>query len=361
MPPRRPIVSLLTGLALAMTASAAAYAQTPAGPYISLGSGVDILQNLQFRPSGNIVPKARDYRFDVGPSGYVSLGYGLGSGIRLEIEGDYSANHVRGVTFSTPLRAGGEVEQYGGFVNAYQDFTSPFAWAVTPYLGLGAGYQFLALDDVNAGLAGFPSRTGDESHGAFAYQGIAGLSVPLGLPGLAATAEYRMVGMLSPSPYPRDVAGEPTHASVGNIFNHELMIGLRLLFGAARAPSPAPAPQPASVPAPAAARTYLIFFDWDKADLTTRARDIIATAAAASERVQTTQIEVDGYTDLSGTAAYNKTLSLRRADAVAAELVRDGVNRSEIAITGYGETHPLVPTAQGVREPQNRRVEIILK
>ncbi len=47
--------------------------------------------------------------------------------------------------------------------------------------------------------------------------------------------------------------------------------------------------------------------------------------------------------------------------SVAAELVRDGISRSEITTQGFGETHPLVPTAQGVREPQNRRVEIILK
>ena len=54
-------------------------------------------------------------------------------------------------------------------------------------------------------------------------------------------------------------------------------------------------------------------------------------------------------------------LSLRRANAVAAELVRDGVPRNEISIQGFGETHLLVPTGPGVREPQNRRVEIILR
>jgi outer membrane protein OmpA-like peptidoglycan-associated protein len=76
--------------------------------------------------------------------------------------------------------------------------------------------------------------------------------------------------------------------------------------------------------------------------------------------VQTTRIEVNGYTDLSGTASYNQGLSVRRAESVEAELVRDGVTRGEITIRGYGESHPLVPTAKGVREPQNRRVEIIL-
>jgi outer membrane protein OmpA-like peptidoglycan-associated protein len=74
-----------------------------------------------------------------------------------------------------------------------------------------------------------------------------------------------------------------------------------------------------------------------------------------------TRIEVNGYTDRSGSDQYNQGLSVRRANAVAAELLRRGVPRNEIATRGFGESNPLVPTADGVREPQNRRVEIILK
>jgi outer membrane protein OmpA-like peptidoglycan-associated protein len=111
----------------------------------------------------------------------------------------------------------------------------------------------------------------------------------------------------------------------------------------------------------APARSYLVFFDWDKATLTDRARQIVADAAANSTRVQYTRIEVNGYTDTSGTPQYNQGLSTRRAQTVAAELVKDGVPRSAIAIQGFGETHLLVPTGPGVREPQNRRVEIIIR
>ena len=53
-------------------------------------------------------------------------------------------------------------------------------------------------------------------------------------------------------------------------------------------------------------------------------------------------------------------LSLRRANNVAAQLVADGVSKNDIVIKGFGETHLLVPTGPNVREPQNRRVEIIL-
>jgi OmpA-OmpF porin, OOP family len=70
---------------------------------------------------------------------------------------------------------------------------------------------------------------------------------------------------------------------------------------------------------------------------------------------------VAGHADRSGSPQYNQRLSQRRADVVAAELVRQGVNRSDIGITAYGESRPLVATADGVREPQNRRVEIVLR
>ena len=104
-----------------------------------------------------------------------------------------------------------------------------------------------------------------------------------------------------------------------------------------------------------------MFFDWDKATLTDRARQIIGEAARNSTSVQYTRIEVNGYTDTSGTPRYNQGLSVRRAQAVAAELVKDGVPRQAITIQGFGETHLLVPTGPNVREPQNRRVEIVIK
>ena len=110
-----------------------------------------------------------------------------------------------------------------------------------------------------------------------------------------------------------------------------------------------------------------MFFDWDRSDLSSRAREIIAEAAQASTRVQTTQIEVNGYTDNSaihpgprGGEKYNMGLSVRRAQSVKAELIRDGVPATAIDIHGYGESHPLVPTGPDTREAQNRRVEIIL-
>jgi outer membrane protein OmpA-like peptidoglycan-associated protein len=143
-------------------------------------------------------------------------------------------------------------------------------------------------------------------------------------------------------------------------------VGLKLRYKFGVPPGslpPAAPPAEASatpVPPPAAVKTFLVFFDWDRSDLTERARQIVAAAATTSQSVQTTRINVNGYTDLSGTVAYNQKLSIQRAKSVEAELVRDGVASNEISIHGYGESSPLVQTAPGVREPQNRRVEIIL-
>ena len=109
------------------------------------------------------------------------------------------------------------------------------------------------------------------------------------------------------------------------------------------------------------ARTYLVFFDWDRADLTDRARQIIREAANATQQVQVTRIMVSGHTDTTGTARYNQGLSVRRAQNVASELVRLGVPSSAITTQGFGCSRPLVATGPGVREPQNRRVEIVLQ
>lgn len=154
-----------------------------------------------------------------------------------------------------------------------------------------------------------------------------------------------------------DVAWQQNVGSGGGSRGWAFNGGLRYVFG-----TPAPAASGvAAAPAPAPARSYLVFFDWDRADLTDRARQVVAEAAAASGRVQLTRILVNGYTDTSGTPHYNQGLSVRRAEAVAAELVRDGVPRSAISVRGFGETRPLVPTGANVREPQNRRVEIVLE
>jgi len=72
------------------------------------------------------------------------------------------------------------------------------------------------------------------------------------------------------------------------------------------------------------------------------------------------RIEVTGDTDLAGTSPYNQRLSERRAETVRDYIVAHGVARDDIQITALGKTDPAIPTADGVREPRNRRVEIVI-
>lgn len=116
--------------------------------------------------------------------------------------------------------------------------------------------------------------------------------------------------------------------------------------------APPPAPR-AETP-----RDFLVFFDWSKATLTPEARKIIADAVAQAKAAGAKSIKVTGFTDRSGPAAYNLGLSVRRAESVKAEMVRLGVPAASVSIEGRGEEDPLVPTADGVREPQNRRASI---
>ncbi len=236
-------------------------------------------------------------------------------------------------------------------VNALYDFD--FGLPVYPYIGVGAGGQIVDEEHFNSSAVGasIPSG-GSASIGAFAYQAIAGVGYPLAaVPGLSLTAEYRMRGLLDPLPTTRENFLSPGRLigtgreKIGNIFNHQILIGLRYAFDSAPPPPVAAPVVPQVQQAPA--RTYLVFFDWDRADLTDRARQIIAEAAQASTRVQYTKIEVQGNADRSGTPAYNQGLSLRRAQTVAAELVRQGVPRTAIDIQAFGDTRPLVPTAAG--------------
>jgi hypothetical protein len=106
--------------------------------------------------------------------------------------------------------------------------------------------------------------------------------------------------------------------------------------------------------------TFLVFFGFDEAELTPEARQVVADAAREYQSGGTARITVTGHTDTVGSEAYNQALSERRAESVAAELVRLGVPAGEIVTLGRGESDLLVPTGDEVREPQNRRVEIVL-
>jgi outer membrane protein OmpA-like peptidoglycan-associated protein len=103
---------------------------------------------------------------------------------------------------------------------------------------------------------------------------------------------------------------------------------------------------------------YIVFFDWNKADVTTDAAAILDSAIQAYSNCGSVPIMLAGYTDSSGTAKYNLALSARRNAAVQGYLTGHGIAGSAISTHAYGEANQRVATADGVRELQNRRVEI---
>ena len=379
-------MKLRSGLLAAtiLAAPMAAMAQPIDGLYVGAGVGYNakqsqtvsgVVNNGAFLPSNG----SGSLHYDGGFVGLASVGYGLGNGLRFEVEGSYRQNGVRswsGTTF--PANPHGENETYGAMVNALYDLDiSPYTgvppWLL-PYVGIGAGYQWTTLQSVsNTAIPpiAYSAALLRKLRGQLRVSGYRRRGVPDREPSRVSRSRPSSASWAWPAA--KAINGSVTGTSprsarafatqfgkfnLGEQFNYAVLIGVRYAFNAAPPPPP---PAPIVAPAPAVARSYLVFFDWDKATLTDRARQIISEAARNSTSVQYTRIEVNGYTDTSGTPRYNQRLSVRRAQAVAAELVKDGVPRQAITIQGFGETHLLVPTGPNVREPQNRRVEIIIQ
>jgi outer membrane protein OmpA-like peptidoglycan-associated protein len=126
---------------------------------------------------------------------------------------------------------------------------------------------------------------------------------------------------------------------------------LALLLAAAPAPAPPPAPQ---------LGPFMIFFDFDSAEINAQAAAVLANVIAAQRAGAAPRITVEGHADRAHSDADSEAISRVRAWAVYDHLVVAGVPGAAIAVHYYGEARPLVETGDGVREPQNRRVEIRL-
>jgi len=129
------------------------------------------------------------------------------------------------------------------------------------------------------------------------------------------------------------------------------------LLAACSEPAPPPPPPP---PPPVQATSFMVFFDWDRSNLSAQAESTITQAANAFKSTGSARVTATGHTDTTGSPNYNMALSLRRANTVKDSLVRNGVPASAISVIGKGESQLLVQTGDGVREPQNRRVEIVI-
>jgi OOP family OmpA-OmpF porin len=119
--------------------------------------------------------------------------------------------------------------------------------------------------------------------------------------------------------------------------------------------------QMAQTMAPMSPANYTVYFDFDKSVINPAGQVVINQVLSDASAHAPSSVSVTGHTDRAGPEDYNMALSLRRADSVRSALISGGVAADKITVAGRGESEPAVPTADGVREAKNRRVEIILQ
>ena len=316
--------------------------------YLGGEAGWNVLENQSDRAPG--FPTLRK-RFDSGFAAGARAGYEWGPW-RFEEEYAYRSNDLTSLKIGGVPQTGvrGNRQAHALMTNVLYDFNLPtLAWPVTPHIGGGIG-AVNVIDRARANGVGVVSRGQDWELG---YQAIAGVRYAM-MPNVALDLDYRY---LATTDLRLRVPAAPTVKYKSGYNNHTLMASLVYRFGP---PAPLVAAPPAvPAPAPSARRVFLVFFDWDRATITAEGRNIVQQAADAYKAGGPVQIQVTGYTDASGSAGYNQRLSERRANAVADGLTRLGVPRTDMMVSGRGKNDQRVPTADGVREPQNRRVEIV--
>ena len=379
-------VFLATSAAAVLALSAGAASAEPNGWYGAVDAGYhhmdrDIVAESQ--TTGN------NWKFEVndGWAAFARLGYRFNPNWRVEVEGGYRSGDVgkvravsgaNGVCNLTPATGPcyspeGDIESTTLMANVIYDFGWEY-WGIRPFVGLGAGVNHVNTDIIgrhrNNRLVGFAA---DDSSTKFAAQAIAGVAwaisdranIDLTYRYLTGDAEFATTS--SNAAFSQGVFEGDYDNS------HTVTLGLRYAFGPEEmapppppppvvAPPPPPPPPPPVVRPPApvvqAPREFVVYFDWDRSDLTAEARSVITAAANYAKGGRPTQVLVVGHADTSGSAAYNIGLSNRRARTTADALVAQGVAGGVISLNGVGETQLAKATADGVREPLNRRATI---
>jgi outer membrane protein OmpA-like peptidoglycan-associated protein/opacity protein-like surface antigen len=305
------------------------------------------------------------------------IGYDFG-GFRLESEVGYkraglqgyasttttaARNVVGGVLVNAPAGnytvAGGNTSALSFMVNGILDFGEDDA--LQGFVGVGGGVARVKADyALNTNGLSFLN----DSDTGFAWQAIAGIRAPIndhwdvGL-------KYRFFNANGVDLV--DANGRANHTRYRS---HSILGSIIYNFGGPAAPppppppmpeSPPPPPPPAPPPPPPAACTpgpYIVFFEWDKSDITAEAASILDNAVSAYGNCGNAQVMLAGHADKSGTPKYNLGLSERRNTSVRGYLSGHGIADGVISTQAFGEGAPRVETADGVRELQNRRVEI---
>ena len=306
------------------------------------------------------------------------VGYDFGA-FRLEAEASYRSAELEDVSagsqglalnpipggfsrFTTTLPALGEANALSFMVNGLFDFGPDDG--LQGFAGGGVGVARVDMDGrVNTNGPGVWS----DSDTGFAWQLLAGVRAPLS-DSWDVGLKYRYFNV------PDVAIVDPLGRALNTDFNsHSLLGSITYNFGGQEVPPPPPAvipvpmptppppPRPAPPPPPKVACNtgpYIVFFDFDKSNITAEAAGILDSAASAYANCGTANVMLAGHTDRAGSPKYNLGLAQRRADAVRAYLTGRGVPDGRTTTQAFGESTPRVPTADGVREAQNRRVEV---
>jgi outer membrane protein OmpA-like peptidoglycan-associated protein len=309
-----------------------------------------------------------------GFDGDIVVGYDFGA-FRLEAEGGYKRAGYSGLTVlnsgflpgDTTVPAGTVVQNqedlaiWSGMLNGLVEFGSDDGFQI--YGGGGVGIANLDLPVVVDGLG----TVIDDNATDFAWQLLAGARVAV-TDNLDLGVKYRY--FVANNFGLEAVDGSPIEADFDS---HSVLASLTYNFGGRSEPAPVvapPPPAPVTPPPPTPTAPppppkpvcntgpYIVFFDFDRSDITPEALSILSNAVTAYANCGNARVMLAGHTDTSGSATYNEGLAMRRNDAVRSYMTGRGVPAGSIASEAFGETQPRVPTADGVREAQNRRVEV---
>ena len=283
-----------------------------------------------------------------GWAAFGAVGFAI-DGWRIEFEGGYRHNDIESyVKHKIWLREfsrqepSGELTEASAMLNVIYDIPIFERFSLSVGVGAGADFASFRLDTRWAPV--------NEDDWHFAYQGIAGANYAI-TDMTIVFVKYRYSNV-------SDVNYDPTplvHLEGEGFEKQAATAGVRFQLGAPAVPlAVAPAtPQPVPLE-----REFMVFFGFNRYSLTPQALATIKEAVGAVHKSGSAAIRVIGHADRSGSIAYNKALSLRRAKSVKKALIDEGLASDTIAISGRGESEPLVHTADGVRESQNRRVHI---
>jgi OmpA-OmpF porin, OOP family len=365
---------LVLGMALATTALATPALARDGSWYVELDGGVMIVEDTKFDVGTTVsgVQVNHDYGYDFGGI----VGYDFG-GFRLEAEASWREADPDSLTAAVRIPAAGSVASGGSGLGSYSYVagdSNALSFMLNGMLDFGDDDGLQGFVGGGAGVARVNhhlsiNRNGPgfvrDSDTGFAWQAIAGVRAPLS-DSWDVGLKYRFFNVDNVALV--DTGGR---ALSTRFRSHSLLGTLTYNFGGAPEPVAAPPPPPppyvapppppvvvAPPPPPCNKGPYIVFFDWDKSDITPEAAGILDSAVTAYANCERVPIMLAGYADRSGSPRYNQGLSERRNASVRAYLTSRGISDGAISSQAFGESNPRVPTADGVRELQNRRVEI---